>query len=251
MTNFIVAGTQRSGTTYIRHCLNSHDNIICHGEVFQKRYKDDDGYYAYLEKSHLRKVRHYLFRRGIVNQYLDQLYEKTGETSVGIKLMHNQIQYIPYAFPMAVSYIKKNNIKVLHVVRRNVLKTHISRVTAMKRNMYHAKQVQQIVKINIDISDLVSQLKKIDYENIAWQNIFGAGDYMRLVYEDFVSCKEVKTKEILDFLEVGTHQQLHSNNVKINPDDMRDLIINYNEMADCLTGTDFEYCLEAGDGNAG
>ena len=34
MTPFVIIGSQRSGTTYLRRSLNNHPDIVCHGEPF-------------------------------------------------------------------------------------------------------------------------------------------------------------------------------------------------------------------------
>ncbi len=244
MKKFVLVGTQRSGTTFIRHCLNSHDDILCHGELFFKNYPDDAGYFHYRKKVDTSGIRHVLFRASMVNTYLDAYYSQPGFQAIGYKLMYSQTRWLPYSFPSALAYIKKNSLSVIHVVRENVLKTHLSREVARKRKVYHAKSKTEIKKIDIDTGNLVAELKKIQAENEWWKRTFSGGDYISVPYESFVSDKEKESRRLLAFLDIDNYQELVSSNVKITSDTLSDVIENYTEVVRCLESTEFAFCLQ-------
>ena len=245
MKNFVLVGTQRSGTTFIRHCLNSHDDILCHGELFFKNYPDEAGYFKYKEKLSAGILRHMFLRSRLVKHYLDEYYSQPGYKSIGYKLMYSQTRWLPYSFPYALSYINKNSLSVIHVVRENVLKIHLSREVARKRKVYHAKSKTEIKKIDLDVGTLIPELKKIQAENEWWKTNFSGGDYLSVRYESFVEDKDAESKRLLSFLGIETYQELVSSNVKITSDTLSDVIENYADVVSCLENTEFSFCLTA------
>ncbi|MFK5951081.1 MAG: sulfotransferase [Methylococcales bacterium] len=245
MKKFVLVGTQRSGTTFIRHCLNSHDDILCHGELFFKNYPHEEGYFKQKETLLAGGLRHLLFRSSMVRRYLDCYYSRVGYQAVGYKLMYAQTRWIPYSFPAALSYINDNALSVIHVIRENVLKTHLSREVARQRKVYHAQNKAEIKKIILDTGNLLNELNKIKAENIWWEKSFGNKDYLAISYESFVANKEKESKKILDFLDVVNNQDLVSSNVKITSDILSDVIENYADVVTCLKTSDFSYCLDS------
>ena len=244
MVNFLIVGIQRSGTTYIRRCLDSHSMIKCHGEVFQKRYRDPFGYYEYISGSLLRRTGNVLFRGLVVDRYLDYLSSASTEPFVGFKLMRSQVRRIPYRFPMLLGRLKRGDIKVIQIVRRNVLKTHLSRLSTQVSGRYHAKSDVDVTKLMVDTSCLISGLDKIRAENEWWLEFLSGTGSMVVEYENFVADKEAESRRILDFLGISHYEELSSANRKINPDDISELVMNYSEVASMLHDTRLEYCLK-------
>lgn len=242
---FVVLGTQRSGTTFIRHCLNSHPEVNCYGELFTRNYKANDSYYAFRVSDVGNRIKHYIARKGMVSKFLDKTYKKEPEMATGFKLMYSEISKFPPRFPMIIKHLESIEAKAIHIVRRNVLKTLISRETAKKRKQYHAKEEILAVKVSLPVSTLIQNLTKISSENKFWQTAFPKESYIRVDYEDFVENKENESKRLLNFLAVKEDIVLSSKNVKLNPDSVEDLIENYNEVVTILTGTEHEWCLYA------
>jgi len=243
-TKFVLVGTQRSGTTFIRHCLISHEDVKCHGELFLKNYPFDAAYKNYRNKDIASKLRHYLARARLVREYLDEIYRSCEGEAVGFKLMYSEIRTIPYAYPSVLKYIDDNKIKVVHVIRKNVLKTYVSRCTARQRKLYHIKEKVDVSKISLDTSHLLSELHKITRENEFWQARYSGGDYYPVCYEDFVNNKEKESAGLLRFLNVADDRVLISKILKINPDRLQYIVENYDDLCKVIAGSEFEYCLE-------
>lgn len=125
-TKFVIVGAQRSGTTFIRQRLFSHGDVKCHGELFCKNYPFNAAYRVYCKKNIGRRLCHYLARAGLVREYLDEIYGSCEGDVVGFKLMYSEVRSIPYAYPSNLNYIDENEIKVVHIPRKNVLKTYVS-----------------------------------------------------------------------------------------------------------------------------
>ena len=243
-TKFVIVGTQRSGTTFIRDCLARHEDVECHGELFLNRYPFNAAYSIYRKKNIARELRHYLARAGLVREYLDEIYRSSVGEAVGFKLMYSAIRIIPYAYPSVLNYIDDNKIKVVHIIRKNVLKTYVSRCTAKQRKLYHVMENVDAPKITLDTSHVLSELHKINRENEWWQARYSGGDYYPVCYEDFVTNKEKESAGLLRFLNVADDRVLTSKIVKINPDRLQDIIENYDDLYKVITGSKFEYCLE-------
>ncbi len=240
---FVVLGTQRSGTTFIRHCLNSHPEINCYGELFTRNYKANDSYYVFRMSNIGNRIKHYVVRKEMVAAFLDDLYKKESDKVTGFKLMYSEVSRFPPRFPMIIEYLKSIKAETIHIVRRNVLKTLISRETAKKRKQYHAKEKILAVKVSLPVSTLIQELNKISFENKFWQTAFPKENYIRVDYEDFVENKADESQRLLRFLGVNENIELLSKNVKLNPDSVENLVENYNEVVEILSGTEHEWCL--------
>ena len=243
MKKFVVVGTQRSGTTYIRHCLNSHPEILCDGELFLKKFPHQSGYFQYIKSLPFGRLRHALLRPLLINTFLDRYYQQPGCNAIGFKLMYSEVRWLPYACPHVMSYIKKHEISVIHIIRENILKTLISREVARTQNVYHAKSSIEIKKIRINTNTLLKGLGKIKRENEWWAEQLSGGDYMSVTYEEFVADKDSISKQMLSYLSIDNYHELGSSNVKITSDNLKDVVENYTDIINLLKHTEFSYCL--------
>jgi hypothetical protein len=249
-TRFAIVGVQRTGTTWIRTTLNDHPAILALGEVFlyshgrfpfRRRAGADveHSYRKFLDDSLARKFRHHAGRAGLVREYLDHLYSRPGFEAIGFKLMRTQCDQ----FPMVVDFLLQEDVRIIHVVRRNVLKTLISRETARQRKLFHAKGSVPVAKITLDIASLRSALDRISDDNAYWTRIFGRSAYLQLSYEGFVTDKNTELHRIYEFLCVVPDHEVSSNLVKINPDDLSEVVSNFPEVRRALNATPYAWCL--------
>ena len=250
MVKFAIIGTQRSGTTYIRYLLDSHPQIRCIGEAFlyrilKKSYPGVLGYPHYVNESIGRKIKHYLRRAVLVNEYLDYLYATEGFTSIGFKFMYTQSKIFPYKFPMVSKYLIRNNVKIIHVIRKNLLKVLVSRATAKRTGVYRSKTKMAHKKIHLPTENLLKELSKLENENDRWEKLFTNLPYYKAYYEAFVADKENESRKLLSFLEIEEFCELSTPIVKINPDRLEDILVNYNELENLLSNTEYEWCLNS------
>ena len=242
---FVVVGVQRTGTTLIRTCLDSHPAIRCVGEAFKLSllrgsYAGPEGYHAYRAASLKRYLRHWIDRSSLVQNYLDELYGMSDHRAVGFKFMLSQRQ----PFPTVVPYLIGHGVRVIHVVRENVLKTLVSRLVARQRKRYHAKESVPVTRIVLPCSDLVDQLQQISDQQQIWTSIFkDRVPYLRLAYESFLSNRRRETDALLQFLEVG-FAELQTSLVKVNPDSLDTVLSNYDEVRSRLRGSPWAWMAE-------
>jgi LPS sulfotransferase NodH len=241
MIKFCILGIQRTGTTLIRTTLNSHPCIRCAGEVFKLKswrssaYEGELGYSKYINESLTRKIRHHVAKNSLAQEYLEFLYGVEGYEAIGFKLMHNQLKQ----FPQVVPYLKSNDVKVIHVIRENVLKTWVSRRAAVARG-YHSTQAVGKIKMEIPTANLVKNLNRLSVDSQRWADIFSrTPNYISVCYEEFVNNRKRECGRLCGFLGVEA-QEMESSLVKLTSDNLSDVIANYDEVRECLVGTPYE-----------
>jgi LPS sulfotransferase NodH len=240
-TVFVIVGTQRTGTTLIRTSLDSHPDALCSGEVFKsgkRPYKKPDGYWAFCRETLSNRIRHYIARRRNVCAFLDRLLSRPDAQAVGFKIMYSHAR----RYPEVVEYLRRHQLCVIHVTRRNFLRTLISRDVARLTGIYHrtANSAQSAAAaIELDVSTLVHRLRGISSEEGAWDSLLlGHSRVHKVCYEDFIDDRPAVTRKLLQFLGLR-YTELNSPLEKVNASDMRHLISNYGEVEKALRATPF------------
>lgn len=250
-TNFVILGTQRTGTTLIRTSIDSHPDILCCGEVFllgRRPYSKDDGFWRYSRLTIGNRVRALLSPKRAASEYLDQLYSRTEYAAIGFKLMFGHYLKRPYIWPLLVD----KDVRFILVRRRNLLKTLVSRRSASESGVYHVSRTLNVGSavddwrargVRLDPATIISDLDAIRTEDAAWKNqLTGDIPNIEIIYEDYIRDIENQNRRILEFLGVRT-LPLTSDLKKVNPDDLSQSIKNFDEVTSVLKGTRYEEFL--------
>lgn len=247
MIRFVVLSTQRSGSGFLRSLLKSHPSISCLEELFLSRNTNPITYRSYRTSSMRRALEDLLVRDKAVCDYLAEVYARqpANHRAVGFKLMYGQAE----RHPEVVEWCRRNGVKIVHLVRRNMLKMIVSRHIAAKRRVYHSTRPLEpkAVRLNrlnrLNIWRLPSQLRKLGDLVEANRQLFSSMPYLEVVYEDCLTNQEWESRRILEFLECDPDIRLVSDLVKTSPDSLEHLIENYDDIRRALTGTPFEAYL--------
>lgn len=237
---FAVVGTQRTGTTVIRTLLDSHPQVRCIGEAFLMNWPGETGYAAHLRGRPVRRVRHFADRRALVSEYLDSLFSDGGVRAAGFKLMHSQAR----RFPSVIPELRERGGRAIHIVRRNVLKTLISREVARANRLYHTEKQVRLRRARLNPRRLIRQLDRIAAENRAWSRLLRDIPHHRTRYEAFQRDNAGELRILLRFLGVDPTPELTSPFVKMSPDRMADIVENYEQVQRRLRGTPYERFLD-------
>lgn len=230
-TPFVVLGTQRSGTTFLITLLDSHPGIFCAGEIFKtnptKILHDEFSYRNHKDKE--------------IYEFLDYFYKKNNTfKAVGFKLMLDQLKLNP----VILEFIKNNNLKIILMERENTLKLHVSHLIARQTNIWASPRPVEQVRIPIDTASIIAELDAIAQkkeENEKISSKFGA---LKVIYENLVTKKEKTVRDILKFINVDDRFiDLETSQKKINSDDLKEVIENYEEVYTVLKDTPYEKCL--------
>jgi LPS sulfotransferase NodH len=246
MEPFILLADRRSGTTLVIDCLNNHPRIHCEKRAFGIEKKIENptpdrhsgGYFLYRTESLGRRIRHFMDRAGLIREYLTNeifLADDDGDVR-GVRLIYNAAEHYTQVLDLA----KAEGIKVLHLVRENVLKTYVSHETAPLHKMHHPREGAEIktVKLHVDVSAMLGSLERRAARIQAMRDRIADIPHLEVTYESFVADRDAEGARILPFLGVDV-VPMKTDLVKINPDTISDVIDNYDEVSAALAGTPF------------
>jgi tetratricopeptide (TPR) repeat protein len=262
MEKFVLVATQRSGTVFFESVINSHPHIYCYPEILLSlSYQQEWNFYHFwLEKvkQDESNITHPAMLRNF-ELYLNHIFNNVpGKKAIGIDIKYDQFPQILNIFYT----LKKNDVKIIHLVRKNVLKTYISSVLnwnkrSLNRLAHSTKEVPS-VKVKIKLGNyLVQELERRKNEIAHYRNFFHKNKFkcLEINYEDFFdnSNSESSTivspvlNQIYEFLCIKEKRyDLTTDLKKTNPNKLAELIENYDEVAGFLSGTEWA-CLLEGD----
>jgi hypothetical protein len=162
------------------------------------------------------------------------------EEAVGFKLMYDQLEY--YGF--LKSLIKDRAISVIHLIRNNPLKIYLSKLTRRKRGVAHAVHRVKEIKVWVDPKSILDHLSLIARNQEKMKKLFPDNPYLEIISENFFLNHAKTSEKVLDFL--GVHQcEVNAPKLqKLNPDSVKRIIENYDEISEILRGTSYERFLD-------
>ena len=277
MVKFVLLTTQRSGSTFLFHWLTSHPNVRCHGELFLIKSSYHDNFRYYCEKDPLRQCAFILYRlrllkypdtviKKLLNGFLWSLYnnphhagpkiyaggkeyllksdrgwqhqprDPEEEKAVGFKLMYVQLAY----FNSLSDIFLKERFHIVHLIRRNKLKMYLSGLAVRKRGIVHLTKNVPPVRVLVDTKRLLRYFNDISVQQNKLRSVFSRNPYTEITYEDFFANYSTVSAKIADFLEVADNGWQWPKFKKLNPDSVKDIVENYDEVVAVLKGTPFE-----------
>lgn len=274
MKKFIILTTGRTGSTYLRLWLNNHPEIRCHGEVLNRGYGAQDGFYSFANQNYLIKAMRKFFgdhqnkfRSNAVSHKLLELYmhqlfydeKKSGpwnsknnwldfykkdmnKTTVGFKLTYPQLYYYQ---DFLVPWITKEKLRIIHLVRNNLLDIYLSFIRANQTGLYHSEEDLNTIdnKLLVDPEEALFQMNKMIEERQKVLKYFSANPIMEIAYEDIFSddIENSKIQNLFLFLDVKTDNIPERPKLKkVGKKRKEDEIKNFNELSTHLRGTSFE-----------
>jgi len=210
MERFIIFTTQRSGSTVLTRTLDEHPEIFCAGEIF---HEINDIHHAewhfpswsLSEKNKtLRKfdkVINYPNQRLRAVSHIKKFYAaaEPGEKARGFKLMVSHMRTMPFLW----DYLKKENVKVIVLIRQNIFKTALSRLRKDKTRMPHLSGAQiDSTSIRIAPEKLLKQLNYLENVNKQLTEYSEGMNRLILYYEDF-GAWDIMLNKVFDFLHVS------------------------------------------------
>lgn len=249
MERFLVLAGRRSGTTLLVESLDSHPDIECRKDVFsvRKRWKyfrvdvKIGLFYQYRTASFQRKVDFVLRRRRLIESFLAATFAPSpGVKAKGIRLSYVQARKYPAILP----WVLKDDIRIVHLVRENSLKAIVSHFTATKRGVSHATSKVEQVTLSLPPAQVKALLVQRRNEIEKYRSLIRDRPCCEISYESFLARKDEETRRLLGFLGVDPGVSLTSRLVKQNPDSLRMILENYDDIARELRGTPFESDLD-------
>ena len=251
MVKFAVLGLQRTGTTLVVSTLNSHPRILSLGELFEDKEKIAakvvPTYKLYMKQldsgpNNAAPQKERIFR------YLDTVFAGKNFDAVGFKLMFNQGR----KYPPISDYLKENRFKIIRVIRKNLLKTCISRFRARQTGLWDSFQPIfnetrcRETGIKIPVEDLLHELNSVAAQDKALeQTVLNLNlEYIAVSYEEFNEKKPGETQKMLNFLGIDGQIRLNTRLQKVSPEELTHSLKNYEEIVDALKHTPYAEYLE-------
>ena len=222
---FIIISRSRTGSTFLIQLLNSHPNIVAQGELFL----------------HLNQKSTIEIWNKIFSYYPHKI------KYVGFKLFY----YHPVDSENKDIWkyiLNDKSIKIIHLVRHNMLRTIISRKIANKTSQWHIQDTRDKIKttekkVTINIEECIEEFNKIRKWETETRNYFLNHEFFEISYEDLEFKKDLVLKDLLNFMNIRFYKT-SSNVQKQNTEKLEELIINYTELKTDLEQTEWAYILK-------
>lgn len=222
---FVVLTRSRTGSTMLTSFLNSHPNIYAMGEVF-----------SWLNGKRYENVLNKVFSRQPANV-----------KAVGFKIFYYHPQDDP-SCGIWNELMNMRELRLIHLKRRNILRTLLSRKIAAKRDIWSA--TNGVARVDVDAKKVefkVDELREEFERTRAWEEeydkMFSTHPIVVVYYEDLVERPEMAFRWITDMLGLPHHKPKTAL-VKQNPEKLSQLIVNYEEVKQAFSGTQWESYFE-------
>ena len=222
---FVVFGSGRSGTTLLAELLNCHPEIVCEREL----------------------LHHPLVAP---RAHVDRRCALAAKPVYGFKLLIRHLLEVqslkePTGF---VRRLHEDGYRILHVQRMNPLRKALSYIVAHRRQIWFAPQGAERAPVALEVRmpDLDRWLARLERWSAAEQEALRGLPHLSIVYEDDLLRSE-SHQATLDrscaWLGVPS-AACKASLTRIAPDRIRDLVLNYDELAAHLAGTPYERVLD-------
>ena len=219
---FVVISRSRTGSTLLMALLNKHTNIICEGELFKN-----------LDNKSCAEIWHTLYNSK--NKKIKQ---------VGFKLFY----YHPFDEDKSVwDFIKKDtDISIIHLTRKNLLKSYVSQKIGEKTKQW-TENVNRPHNFDVSSKQIVLDFKECleTFETISTfetnaRQTFNDREIIEVTYEDLSTDYSQVMSRVLKQLNLP-NEELVTVLKKQNPEPLKKLILNYEELKDSFNSTKWKY----------
>ena len=244
---FCVVTTQRSGSTWLKHLLDSHPQIKMFGEPFlwrkQKRGWSDEVFLRYYDYCQANST----LRPWVMFKYLNilEVYQSEPHDIIGFKIMYKQIIQNPEFLLKIIA----DKYRVIHLARRNHLDVLISQTVARQHNVFHVKDSDSKTRpVTLDTSSLIKTLNTYEtlYRIIKIFLKYSPLEVLEVTYDSLKDEREKTLSAIADFLQVDSNSIVfESEHKRVNPGSYEDKIDNYAEVKKVLASSKYAKLINA------
>lgn len=253
---YVIVSLARTGSTYLESLLSSHPDILTFREIFGVR-KPYPGYrglvylYTLFDKPNIHHAFRVLLHKNIpliraiflelpVEAFLSTLLFGSYPSAIkGVGFKYHL--YHGTRLPELKEYLRQHNeIKIIHLIRKNYLHMLVSEKLAQVSNQWKLKD-----KMANKAHDIRFILKKAECENTFFQHekqekevktLFADHDILILDYEDLVHNQEWTLDRVQEFLSVEK-RHLSSPLKKQRTRRLSEVIENYESLKHSFKGT--------------
>lgn len=235
LKKFVIITLPRSGSTVLVKTLDRHPQVFCAGELFYfpgNIYHTECQFPFWRIKVLSNKINYLINFPNVIlrlRRFMNNFYnqEKPGYKAVGFKMMYQHILYMPGI----MDYLKKNNIKVILLTRKNIIRNVLSDMKARESGVYHKepgddKNVNKKLHVNLQL--LSEKINETGRWSKKLEAVSAGMETLQIDYSDFANWDEM-TGRVFDFLEVS-REIIQPATEKLNPPALENMIDNYEEV---------------------
>jgi LPS sulfotransferase NodH len=214
-TKFIVLGRSRTGSNLLRGLLNAHSRIVTLGEIFRNPDAVEWGMSHYPQSQSVVA----LYQTNPAKFLETQVFRKWPRPiqAFGFKLFY----YHAAAGPRSAIWAYLQNrldLKVIHIKRRNMLRTHLSRARAARNDTWVnlSGQREDETPLELDYTACLNDFVQTRKWEQDYDAFFQHHPRLEVIYETLASHHQVEMERLQDFLGVEreatrpqTHPQAH------------------------------------------
>lgn len=238
----VILTTQRTGSSFLVECLASHPDIECAREILEGHPDDLRPLY----RGPLRRVvklAHIISSGAWRPGHRMETYFGGGRAKVRVfKVMYNQL-----ARPFSLRYLREHEeIRIIHLRRDNLLKLHVSTLLMPKRRELQATAPVAPIRVRVNPAKAIASMRKARARYEQFEKIFERHPRLSVTYETLIDGEFLQTetgRRICEILGVPPHR-MGSGLVKVNPESLREIVTNYDELAAAVSRTEFADMLE-------
>lgn len=217
---FAIVGNARTGSNYLLDGLRTSPSVRMYHEIFA---------------DHNRQV----------GKDFDKIFstvfqpESKSTKIVGFKVFYNHLTEDEWKRFLACS-----DLKIIHLTRRNRLRTIISLEIAFKTGQWtqssqaHSGEFKE-KRLLLDSSKLLKRLEQIEEGEAKTRSRFRDRDILEVVYEELIQSPKTVFESVSTYLRVDGIDYSKIKLRRQNPETLQQLLINYDEIKATLRNTRF------------
>lgn len=237
-TRFIIVGRSRTGSNLLRSLLNAHDHVETYGEVFRSPDReamdwDHTGYLRVSDRMHrlLLDDPVTFVQRRVYRRYPAEI------AAVGFKIFYYHAQ--EGSWRAVWPYLEQQTtIRVIHMKRRNMLSTHLSRKRAEITDVWvnTSGQTEQPVAVTLDFEQCLADFQRTRAWEEACDAQFASHPKVELFYEDLAADNDRAMRPVQEFLGLD-YQPVAPAIYKQSQQTLVQAIANYDELKNRFAGS--------------
>lgn len=222
---FMVVGRARTGSTLLVSFLGSHPNIHAKSEIFSR-----------LDGRDYRKILSRTFGK-----------QPPNIKAAGFKILYDQ-PYDDKNSRLWPELIEMPQLHVIHIKRRNILRTLLSGKISLKTEKWEATNASHLLdiasrKVEFTTTELTKRFKKTRSLEEEFDDKFRLHPLLTVYYEELVRQPDAEFEKITDFLGLPFHKPT-TQYLKMNPEKLSTLIANYDDLKREFLGTEWASFFE-------
>lgn len=199
-TRYICVGNPRTGSTLLMRSLNNHEHIIGYGEIVKNFDRYPAAYHEFGNSESL-------FRRDPVRFLETKVFRKypAAVDAVGFKIFyHHAPRETAWGSAVWEYLLGQGDLKILHLKRRNLLKTLLSKKQAGRTGEYIKYSASAGPEpVRLDPDEAAAFFEQMRVGEAQYDALLAGHELIEVVYEELTRNYAAQMRRIQEFLGVA------------------------------------------------